>query len=51
MIATTITNGFLMTPRPHRGMNEAGLQEMQISIDGVKPDDVSKKTLKSLLGS
>ena len=31
-------------------MNAAGLQEMQISIDGVKPDKISKKTLKSLAG-
>ena len=31
-------------------MNAAGLQEMQISIDGVKPDEISKKTLKSLSG-
>jgi MoaA/NifB/PqqE/SkfB family radical SAM enzyme len=31
-------------------MNDAGLQELQISIDGVKPDAISKKTLKSLAG-
>src|SRR6185503_14515246 len=50
MVATTITNGFLMTRKSIEGMNQAGLQELQISIDGVKPDAVSKKTLKSLLG-
>lgn len=50
MIATTITNGFLLTVEKIAGMNAAGLQEMQISIDGVKPDEVSKKTLKSLTG-
>ena len=50
MIATTITNGFLLTAKKIAGMNAAGLQEMQISIDGVKPDDISKKTLKSLAG-
>jgi MoaA/NifB/PqqE/SkfB family radical SAM enzyme len=50
MVATTITNGFLLTPKKIAGMNEAGLQEMQISIDGVKPDEISKKTLKSLAG-
>ena len=50
MVATTITNGFLLTPKRIAGMNEAGLQEMQISIDGVKPDAISKKTLKSLAG-
>ncbi|MGH7022153.1 MAG: radical SAM protein [Caulobacteraceae bacterium] len=50
MIATTITNGFLITEKRIAGMNEAGLQELQISIDGVKPDAISKKTLKSLAG-
>jgi MoaA/NifB/PqqE/SkfB family radical SAM enzyme len=48
MVATTITNGFLLTKRTIDGLNDAGLQEMQISIDGVKPDEVSLKTLKSL---
>ena len=48
MVATTITNGFLLTVKKIHGMNAAGLQEMQISIDGVKPDAVSMKTLKSL---
>jgi MoaA/NifB/PqqE/SkfB family radical SAM enzyme len=50
MVATTITNGFLLTAARIAGMNAAGLQELQISIDGVKPDAVSKKTLKSLAG-
>jgi MoaA/NifB/PqqE/SkfB family radical SAM enzyme len=50
MMATTITNGFLLTAARIAGMNDAGLQELQISIDGVKPDAVSKKTLKSLAG-
>ncbi|HWA59786.1 MAG TPA: radical SAM protein [Caulobacteraceae bacterium] len=50
MVATTITNGFLMTKKSIEAMNEAGLQELQISIDGIKPDEVSKKTLKSLMG-
>src|SRR5690349_2854416 len=40
MVATTITNGFLMTKKSIEGMNEAGLQELQISIDGIKPDAV-----------
>lgn len=48
MVATVITNGFLLTAERIRRMNEAGLQELQISIDGVKPDEISKKTLKSL---
>jgi MoaA/NifB/PqqE/SkfB family radical SAM enzyme len=50
MVATTITNGFLLTAARIAGMNAAGLQELQISIDGVKPDEISKKTLKSLAG-
>ena len=50
MVATTITNGFLLTAKAIAGMNAAGLQELQISIDGVKPDAISKKTLKSLAG-
>ncbi|HWD67031.1 MAG TPA: radical SAM protein [Caulobacteraceae bacterium] len=50
MIATTITNGFLLTEKKIAGMNAAGLQELQISIDGVKPDKISLKTLKSLAG-
>jgi len=50
MVATTITNGFLLTEKRIAGMNAAGLQELQISIDGVKPDAISKKTLKSLAG-
>jgi len=50
MAATTITNGFLLTVKRIEGMNAAGLQELQISIDGLKPDAISKKTLKSLAG-
>jgi MoaA/NifB/PqqE/SkfB family radical SAM enzyme len=50
MVATTITNGFLLTEQRIRALNAAGLQELQISIDGVFPDDVSKKSLKSLMG-
>ncbi len=50
MVATTITNGFLLTAKRIEAMNEAGLQELQISIDGIKPDAFSKKALKSLRG-
>lgn len=50
MVATIITNGFLLTVGRIEAMNAAGLQELQISIDGIKPDAVSKKTLKSLAG-
>jgi MoaA/NifB/PqqE/SkfB family radical SAM enzyme len=48
MIATLITNGYLLTPdRIHR-LNRAGLEHLQISIDNVQPDTVSKKSLKVL---
>jgi MoaA/NifB/PqqE/SkfB family radical SAM enzyme len=50
MVATSITNAFLLTEKRIIAMNEAGLQRLQISIDGVLPDAVSKKSLKSLLG-
>ena len=49
MVATVITNGFLMTAERIRKMNKAGLQELQISIDGALPDEVSLKSLKSLM--
>ncbi len=32
----------------HQGLNDAGLDHLQISIDNVDPDDVSKKSLKVL---
>lgn len=50
MVVTTITNGFLLTRERIEAMNAAGLNALQISIDGVEPDEVSKKTLKSLRG-
>ena len=47
-IAGMITNGYLLMPdRIHR-LNRAGLDHMQISIDNVQPDEVSKKSLKVL---
>jgi MoaA/NifB/PqqE/SkfB family radical SAM enzyme len=48
MISTMITNGFLLSAERIRKLNQAGVQELQISIDGAKPDEVSLKTLKSL---
>jgi MoaA/NifB/PqqE/SkfB family radical SAM enzyme len=47
-IAGMITNGFLLNAERIRRLNEAGLEHMQISIDNVMPDDVSKKSLKTL---
>ncbi|MGH9638608.1 MAG: radical SAM protein [Bryobacteraceae bacterium] len=47
-IATIITNGYLLTPERIRRLNAAGLDYLQISIDNVLPDEVSKKSLKVL---
>ncbi len=47
-IVTVITNGLLLSPDRIRRLNRAGLDYLQISIDNVTPDDVSKKSLKSL---
>ncbi len=48
MIAGLITNGYLLTPDRIQRLNRAGLDHLQISIDNVMPDDVSKKSLKVL---
>ena len=48
MIAGMITNGYLLTADRIQRMNRAGLDHLQISIDNVMPDDVSKKSLKVL---
>jgi MoaA/NifB/PqqE/SkfB family radical SAM enzyme len=47
-IAAMITNGYLLTADRVQKLNRAGLDHMQISIDNVMPDDVSKKSLKVL---
>ena len=47
-IATIITNGYLLTPDRIKRLNAAGLDYLQISIDNVQPDEVSKKSLKVL---
>jgi MoaA/NifB/PqqE/SkfB family radical SAM enzyme len=48
LLAGMITNGYLMMPDRIHQLNDAGLDHLQISIDNVKPDDVSKKSLKVL---
>ena len=50
MIAGLITNGFYLNRERIERLNEAGLEHLQISIDNVAPDDVSKKSLKTLDG-
>jgi MoaA/NifB/PqqE/SkfB family radical SAM enzyme len=48
MIAGLITNGYFLVPDRIQRLNRAGLEWLQISIDNVNPDEVSKKSLKVL---
>src|SRR5262249_21674895 len=46
MMAGLITNGYFLVPNRIAQLNDAGLDFLQISIDNVEPDDVSKKSLR-----
>ena len=48
IIAILVTNGYLLTIDRIQRLNRAGLDRMQISVDNVRPDEVSKKSLKVL---
>ena len=48
MMAGLITNGYFLVPKRIQELNEAGLDFLQISIDNVDPDEVSKKSLRVL---
>src|SRR5579872_5300859 len=48
VMAGMITNGYLLVPERVQRLNQAGLDHLQISIDNVMPDEVSKKSLKVL---
>jgi MoaA/NifB/PqqE/SkfB family radical SAM enzyme len=48
MMAGLITNGYLLVADRIERLNRAGLEHLQISIDNVQPDEVSKKSLKVL---
>jgi MoaA/NifB/PqqE/SkfB family radical SAM enzyme len=48
IIVGMITNGLLLTADRIQRLNRAGLDHLQISIDNVTPDDVSKKSLRVL---
>jgi len=48
VIASMITNGYLLSRKRIQQLNDAGLEHLQISIDNVEPDDVSKKSLRVL---
>jgi MoaA/NifB/PqqE/SkfB family radical SAM enzyme len=43
-----ISNGFFLRPDAIKALNDAGLQEMQISIDGVHANDTTQKVLDNL---
>jgi MoaA/NifB/PqqE/SkfB family radical SAM enzyme len=48
MMAGLITNGYFLAPKRIAELNAAGLDFLQISIDNVEPDEVSKKSLRLL---
>lgn len=48
MMAGLITNGYLLSQSRIEALNAAGLDYMQISIDNIEPDKVSKKSLRLL---
>ncbi len=48
MIAGLITNGYFLSPKRIQALNDAGLDYLQISIDNLEPDDISKKSLRLL---
>ena len=48
MIAGLISNGYYFTPERIKRLNKAGLEYLQISIDNVDPDEVSRKSLRVL---
>jgi len=43
-----ISNAFLMDEEKVKALNAAGLDHLQVSVDGVEPNDVTMKTLKPL---
>jgi MoaA/NifB/PqqE/SkfB family radical SAM enzyme len=47
-MAGLITNGYLLSPKRILALNAAGLDFLQISIDNIEPDEVSKKSLRLL---
>jgi len=48
MVPTLITNGYYLSRERILALNRAGLDHLQISIDNVEPDEVSKKSLRLL---
>jgi MoaA/NifB/PqqE/SkfB family radical SAM enzyme len=48
MMSGLITNGYFLVPKRIEELNAAGLDFLQISIDNIEPDEVSKKSLRLL---
>jgi MoaA/NifB/PqqE/SkfB family radical SAM enzyme len=48
IVAVMVTNGYLLTLERIARLNRVGLDHLQISVDNIRPDDVSKKSLKVL---
>src|SRR2546425_3180096 len=48
IIAGLISNGYYFTPDRIKRLNDAGLEYLQLSIDNVEPDEVSRKSLRVL---
>ncbi len=48
MLAALISNCYLLTKGRIRKLNDAGLEYLQVSIDNVRPNEISKKSLKVL---
>jgi MoaA/NifB/PqqE/SkfB family radical SAM enzyme len=48
IITGLISNGYYFNPERIERLNRAGLEFLQISIDNVEPDEVSRKSLKNL---
>jgi MoaA/NifB/PqqE/SkfB family radical SAM enzyme len=48
MMAGLITNGYFLVPKRIEELNAAGLDFLQISIDNIEPDEVSRKSLRLL---
>lgn len=44
-----ISNAFLMNEAKIQALNEAGLMELQVSVDGVEPNETTVKVLKPML--
>ena len=44
-----ISNAYLLNERKIEALNEAGLMELQVSVDGVKPNDVTVKVLEPMM--